>query len=224
VSDAITTIGAGQYVLRPAEPGPVSPGCRTVTGAVSSGRTTRAYAAGVTAPVKVGVQLPPSPGDLGEWLADGSSFEAAGAHALWVRPSGPDLDPLALTAALAAVTARALLVTTVAGEPSRTLATLDRLSRGRVRVLGEAAVAGLGFFRRVPAEPDAYEHLDGAGEPERWLRVPSPDGRAGWQASLLDAARRGCRGLVVPAGPRLLDILRNPEDPGQRHDLQLAQG
>jgi hypothetical protein len=28
----------------------------------------------------------------------------------------------------------------------------------------------------------------------------------------------------VPADPRLLDILRNPDDHGDRHDLQLAQG
>ena len=77
----------------------------------NSGRTTRAYAAGVTAPVKVGVQLPPSPGDLGEWLADGASFEAAGADALWVdlTPEA-ELDPVTVTAALAAVTYRSLLV------------------------------------------------------------------------------------------------------------------
>ena len=31
-------------------------------------------------------------------------------------------------------------------------------------------------------------------------------------------------GLLVPAHPRLLDILRNPDDPGERHDLQLTQG
>jgi len=29
---------------------------------------------------------------------------------------------------------------------------------------------------------------------------------------------------VVPVDPRLLDILRNPDDPGDRRDLQLAQG
>jgi hypothetical protein len=28
----------------------------------------------------------------------------------------------------------------------------------------------------------------------------------------------------VPAGPRLLDLLRNPDDPGDRRDLYLAQG
>ena len=41
---------------------------------------------------------------------------------------------------------------------------------------------------------------------------------------LADAAERGIAGLVVPADPRLLDILRNPDEPGERHDLQLAQG
>jgi hypothetical protein len=30
--------------------------------------------------------------------------------------------------------------------------------------------------------------------------------------------------VLVPAGPRLLDLLRNPDDPGDRRDLYLAQG
>jgi alkanesulfonate monooxygenase SsuD/methylene tetrahydromethanopterin reductase-like flavin-dependent oxidoreductase (luciferase family) len=55
--------------------------------------------------VKVGVLLARRPEELGEWLADARAFEAAGAAALWVDPvpeSG--LDPLALLAALAALT------------------------------------------------------------------------------------------------------------------------
>jgi len=62
----------------------------------------------------------------------------------------------------------------------------------------------------------------GRGKPNRI--VFQPDGRAAWRATLLDAGERGLRGLLVPADPRLLDILRNPDDPGYRHDLQLAQG
>jgi hypothetical protein len=203
--------------------------------------------------LKVGVLLAAAPGDLGGWLADGSSFEAAGADALWLTVPGTDLDPLALAAALATLTVRSLLVTALpaAGERSpdlaRTLATVDRLSRGRLRVLldgpGERAADPAAFrpaafrpaamdpaafgptaFRRVAADPESFEHGTGADGPERWLSVPTPDGRAGWRATLLDAAGRGYHGLVVPAGPRLLDILRNPDDPAARHDLQLAQG
>jgi hypothetical protein len=153
--------------------------------------------------VKVGVVLPGQPDHLGEWLADGAAFDAAGADALWLDPA-PDaeLDPLVLAAALAAVTFRALLVVTVP-EPSpalaRTIATIEGLSRGRLRTTAEIS-------------------------PERWVRVPFPDSRATWRAVRADAAQRGSSGLLIPADPRLLDLLRNPDDPDDRRDLQLAVG
>lgn len=189
--------------------------------------------------VKVAVLLAPDPQDLGEWLADGASFEAAGADAVWVGVEpDPVLDPLALTAALAAVTFRSMVVTPLPafdGPPSamaRTLTTIGRLSRGRLRILtdagtGAAAAAlgpDLGVFRRVPDDAGAFEHPHGSDGVERWVVAAAPDGRAAWRAALLDAAERGVAGLVVPAGPRLLDILRNPDDPDLRRDLQLAQG
>lgn len=189
--------------------------------------------------VKVGVRLVRQPDNLAEWLTDGSAFEAAGAHALWVDlASEPRLDPLAVMAALAALTFRSLLVTTLPAynvPPQalvRTLATIGRLSRGRLRILAGAdpfaeftdGDPGPGTFRRVPGDIECFEHTDGPDEAERWVSAPAPDGRAAWRATLLDAGERGFRGLVVPADPRLLDILRNPDDHGDRHDLQLAQG
>jgi hypothetical protein len=113
---------------------------------------------------------------------------------------GPDLDILALAAALAAVTFRARLVVTLPASvaPVRTLDTIRRLSRGRLVLTADLA--------------------------ERWEPVPAPEGRAAWRAAHADAAERGIAGLVVPAGPRLLDLLRNPDDPGERQDLYLAQG
>lgn len=177
------------------------------------------------------------PGDLGEWLADGAAFEAAGAHALGIDLSAePELDPLSLTAALAAVTFRSLLVTSLpaSGGPAiaRTLGTIERLSHGRFRILADDFPPGelaeialrLGVFRRVPGDPEAFEHIHEPEEAERWISVPSPDSRAAWRQTLLDASGRGPAGLLVPAGPRLLDILRNPDDQGGRHDLRLAQG
>jgi hypothetical protein len=151
--------------------------------------------------VKIGVLLPPPPDELGEWLADAAAFEAAGADALWID-SGPNLDPLILVAALAALTYRSLLITVldVDGDAeSLALATVRRLSHGRLA-------------------------LSTAGDWERWVQVPSPEGRTAWRAALAEAAERGDQGLLVPADPRLLDILRNPGDPGGRQDLQLAQG
>jgi hypothetical protein len=171
--------------------------------------------------IKVGVLLARQPDDLGEWLADAAAFEAAGAYVLWVdlAPES-ELDPFALTAALAIVTFRSLLVTTPPASdgpfraPERTLTTVGQLSRGRLRVLA-AVGAGeeVGEFAEVSP-----------GLGERWMSVPSPDSRAAWRATLVDAAERGAQGLLVPAGPRLLDILRNPDDPGERRDLQLSQG
>jgi hypothetical protein len=159
--------------------------------------------------VKVGVLLARQPDDLVDWLADGAAFEAAGADALWVDLAAEsELDPFAVVAALAAVTYRSLLVTALPGaaERPRTLATIARLGRGRLRVL-DAPASAVGL-------PDS----------DRWVPVPAPDGRASWLTALSEAAERGDHGLVVPADPRLLDLLRNPDDPGERMDLQLAVG
>jgi hypothetical protein len=174
-----------------------------------------------TQAVKVGVLLAGQPRDLGEWLADAAAFEAAGADALWVDLAPElELDPVALTAALAAVTFRSLLVTTrpASDRPSqafeRTLATIAQLSRGRLRVLGGRGPRGkFGGVAEI-----------GTGLGGTWVSAPSPDSRAAWRATLADAAERGAHGLLVPTGPRLLDILRNPDDPDERRDLQLSQG
>ncbi len=190
--------------------------------------------------VKVGVLLPQPPEDLGEWLADAAAFDAAGADALWLDPR-PDarLDPLAVTAALATLTFRSLLVTALpeyAGSPqarARTLATIVRLTRGRFALCGERAqLAEVTGADSGPSGLEVFYRLDGSvfvrtragGELERWARTASPDGRAAWRATIADAAGRGVGGLLVPAEPRLLDILRNPDDSGDRRDLQLAQG
>jgi hypothetical protein len=189
--------------------------------------------------VKVGVLLDRRPAELGEWLADAAAFEAAGAHALWVDPEPEsELDPLALLAALAAVTSRALLVATppASGYASEalghTLATIGRLSHGRLALAAEqerleelsSLAPGPAAFRRLPGEPGAFERLDGTDTAERWVRTAPPEGRTAWRTALAEAVTDGAGGLLVPAGPRLLDILRNPNDPEGRRDLYLAQG
>jgi hypothetical protein len=189
--------------------------------------------------IKVGVLLARRPDELGEWLADAAAYEAAGAHALWVDPEPESrLDSLALLAALAALTSRALLVATpsASDHPSealgRTLATIGRLSHGRLALAAEPGrledftdlAPGSTAFRRLPGEPATFEHLDETDTAERWIRTLPPEGRAAWRTALADAVANGAGGLLVPAGPRLLDILRNPNDPDDRRDLQLAQG
>jgi hypothetical protein len=54
--------------------------------------------------------------------------------------------------------------------------------------------------------------------------VTLPEGRVAWRELLADARQRGVPGLIVPADPRLLDLLRNPDEEIDRRDLQLAQG
>jgi alkanesulfonate monooxygenase SsuD/methylene tetrahydromethanopterin reductase-like flavin-dependent oxidoreductase (luciferase family) len=189
--------------------------------------------------VKVGVRLAPPPDELGEWLADAMAFGAAGADALWVDPNPEsELDPLALLAALATLTSRSLLVAALppADRPpealARTLATIGRLSHGRLALVAdpeqfeELAVLASGFevFRRLPGEPGAFERTRQGNMVERWVQIPSPEGRAAWRMALAGAAEAGAHGLLVPAGLRLLDILRNPNDPDGRQDLRLAQG
>jgi hypothetical protein len=155
--------------------------------------------------VRIGVRLGWRPGDIGGWLADGAAYDAAGADALWIDAPG-DLDPLALTAALAAVTHRSLLVAPAiaaadAGrisERDRTVETVTQLSRGRLRIASTLQ--------------------------QKWVDTLLPDGRAAWRATLDEAAEVGHYGLVVAADARLLDLLRNPGDPGTRRDLELSVG
>jgi hypothetical protein len=178
--------------------------------------------------VRVGVVLVAPAEDFGGWLADAAAFDAAGADALWLDLPADELDPLAVAAALATLTFRSLLVTPLPPyATARTLATVSRLSRGRLALCGDrealAKVARAGGPR-----PEIFARFgDGfvsSTAEERWERTVSPDGRAAWREALTGAAGRGVGGLLVPAGPRLLDILRNPGDIDDRRDLQLAQG
>jgi hypothetical protein len=189
--------------------------------------------------IKIGVLLARRPDELGEWLADAAAYEAAGAHALWVDPEPESkLDPLALLAALAALTSRALLVAIppASDHPSealgRALVTIGRLSHGRLALAAEPGrleeltdlAPGCAAFRRLPGEPAAFERLREADTAERWVQTPPPEGRAAWRTALAEAVSSEVGGLLVPTSPRLLDILRNPNDPEGRRDLQLAQG
>lgn len=167
------------------------------------------YAAGVTTDrVHIGVVLPQPSEDLAKWLRDAAAFDAAGADLLWLDLRAvPDVDPVALMAALSTVTARSLIVASLP-EPATAVAaeTIGRLSRGRLTTV---------------SDPERGFELDDAS---RWEVTTFPDDRAAWQTMLDEAAVTGVRGLLVPVGPRLLDLLRNPDDHGDRGDLQLAVG
>jgi hypothetical protein len=185
--------------------------------------------------VLVGVLLDADLSDVGAWLRDAAAFDAAGADALWVEPpSESELDPLAIAAALAVVTFRSLLFVRLpapdAATPdgassvaARQLSTVDRLSRGRVRVVVDPDTSqgdGVADLRHAGGDPPVLEDSEG----HRWRVEATPDGRAGWQVTRAAAVESGVHGLIVPASPRVLDLLRNPDDDGDRRDLQLAVG
>lgn len=154
--------------------------------------------------MRIGVKLPTRFDSAGEFLADGQAYESAGADSLWLsdgmfRPVGhspvmaPGLDSLTLLAALAAVTSRIRLGTSVlvaAQWPPPLLAqsvtTLERLGRGRT-VLGVGAgweqvqleANGVPFGERGPRLDELIEALrwlwQGRAEPfeGRYYRLPA---------------------------------------------------
>ena len=147
--------------------------------------------------VHIGVRLVTT-GNAGDLFADARAIEAAGAHSLWADAA--DGDPYVLLAAFAALTWRVGLV--AAGAPAAPgRATCEHLARGRLV---------------------AAEELQRLGE--RWLHVPFPSSREEWRATRTAALESGATGIVVANDPRLLDLLRNPDQTFDRADMNLATG
>ncbi len=133
-------------------------------------------------------------GDPGELLADARALENAGADAIWAHAA--DGDPYVILAAVAAVTWRVALV--AEGDPDGTgRSTCERLSRGRLVVAEEAG---------------------------RWREVTFPGDRTAWRRTLDEAASAGAEGILIRNDPRLLDLLRNPDQEDDRSDLNIATG
>ncbi|MFW6694980.1 hypothetical protein [Streptomyces sp. MAR4 CNX-425] len=176
-------------------------------------------AAGAGRAVRVGVLLPRMPEEPASWLAECAAYDSAGADALWLD-GGPDPahDVLALAAALAGATDRARLVVALpdsvpqAAWLARALATVVLLSERRLALAADsrrcaelvAVAPSVPAFRRLAPAGPGYEEPDGG----RWTPAAAPAGPDAWRAALAGAAQRGVRGLVVPAGPPLLEALR----------------
>jgi Luciferase-like monooxygenase len=184
----------------------------------------------------VAVRLPATIDDVGEYLADVTALEAAGAAAIWVDDTG--LDPWVLLGAMAAVTHRVRLgcMLTAAGAwPSETLATLQKLSRGRnVVALSSPGHAGRSVFtagskQEAPVgaivEVDSADQLGDAQDPhiEVWAAIEVPPDRAAWAEARGAYEAAGATGVIVPWNERVLDLLRNPE-PDDRTDLLISTG
>jgi hypothetical protein len=148
-------------------------------------------------PLRIGVRFAAG-GEAGDLFADARAVEAAGADSLWADAA--EGDPYVLLAALAALTWRVALV--ASGAPHGTgRATCARLARGRLVIAEESARRG-----------------------ERWIQTPFPSGRDEWRAVRAAAEKEGATGIVVANDPRLLDLLRNPDQIADRADMNLASG
>jgi alkanesulfonate monooxygenase SsuD/methylene tetrahydromethanopterin reductase-like flavin-dependent oxidoreductase (luciferase family) len=168
--------------------------------------------------MKVGVLLSSRFEDPGEFLADARAMEAAGVDSIWME-EGEGYDPMLALAAIAAVTSEIRLGLILAeGSPSpargggsgRRFETLQHLSRQRVITLSTPSPSGGG-------------QGGGLSGSQRWRRVEVPADREAW-ARTLEQAHPDFDGVLVPLDPRLLDIVRHPQDAIDRSDLLLAQG
>jgi luciferase-like monooxygenase len=210
------------------------------------GSTVTSPAVGITEPsyielvLQVAVRLPATIDDVGEYLADVTALEAAGAAAIWVDDSG--LEPWVLLGAMAAVTHRVRLgcmLTAPGAWPSETLdaavTTLQQLSRGRTMV-GVASPAGAGAKIYTPGleteaaggvmvEVESADQLGVAADPhiEVWAAIEVPPDRAAWVETLSAYEAAGATGVIVSWNARVLDLLRNPE-PDDRTDLLISTG
>ena len=196
--------------------------------------------------LRVAVTLPAKPGEVGEYLADVTALEAAGAFAVWVEDTA--VDPWVMLGAWAAITHRVglgCLITSPEKWPAAQLgiaaATLQGLSRGRVVVgapdhmlddqIGSLRAAGIRIFGRdayadgVIVTVESADELSAAhgAETETWAAIPAPPDRDAWNTALGAYEAAGATGVIVPWNTRLIDLLRNPE-PDDRSDLLMSTG
>jgi Luciferase-like monooxygenase len=185
--------------------------------------------------LQVAVRLPATIDEVGEYLADVTALEAAGAAALWIDDTG--LDPWVLLGAMAAVTHRVRLGCMLESGlgPPDPLATLQKLSRGRTMIaMPELGHTGRRIFSAGPNneaatgaifEVQSADQLDVAPDAhiEVWAAIEAPADRAAWAETLNAYEAAGATGVIVPWNERVLDLLRNPE-PDDRTDLLISTG
>jgi alkanesulfonate monooxygenase SsuD/methylene tetrahydromethanopterin reductase-like flavin-dependent oxidoreductase (luciferase family) len=98
----------------------------------------------------------------------------------------------------------------------------------RAANLGDGFIHGGGQPQRVAADFERVlelrEAADREGPFELWVQVGPPPGRPEWKETLLAYEDAGATGLIVPMGPGLLDLLRNPDVDDDRADLNMAVG
>ena len=180
--------------------------------------------------MKVGVVFPSRFEEPGEFLADARAMETAGVDSIWLQDQNDGLDPLLMLAAIAAVTSRLRLglipespslLTEEAQSPSP-LAGEDQ-DKSPSPLAGEGRGGG-SDQRQISTLQQLSRNRIVEASTESWQRVEVSADRYAWASMLERAQRDGAHGVLVPSDPRLLDILRHPDDAIDRSDLILAQG
>lgn len=201
--------------------------------------------------LRVAVRLPAVTDNVGEYLADVTALEAAGADTIWVDDVA--IDPWILLGAIAALTHRArlgCLLASMGRWPASRLgpcaATLAKLSRGRL-VVGLPAggrfrnhvstLHGVGAkifttgsqdksIDGVILEVDSADQLSGlqGAHIEVWAAIAIPLDRQAWTRAMSAYEAVGATGILVPWDPRLIDLLRGAGEPDDRTDLLIATG
>ena len=201
--------------------------------------------------LRVAVRLPHMTGSVGEYLADVTALEAAGADTIWV--DDVDLDPWITLGAIAALTHRArlgCLLTSMRRWPASRLgpcaSTLSKLSRGRLvvglpaggRLKNHASTlreAGATIFTAgsedrsahgVILEVESADQLSGSQstDQEVWAAIAIPPDRQEWSRTISAYAAAGATGILVTWDSRLIDLLRGGGEPDDRTDLLIATG
>jgi Luciferase-like monooxygenase len=138
---------------------------------------------------------------------------------------------------------RSLLNVTTAGDTDGVEAMIGAARRAGHRVILEAA--GREQMQKAVRLADGMVSLDGSPEQlkaslalmppahdesapaepfEVWARIDMPADREAWRRMRQEFVEAGATGVIVPADPRLLDLLRNGDEEDDRSDLTLAQG
>ena len=162
--------------------------------------------------LRIGVKLPPGITRLGEFVADVTALEAAGADSIWLEVSSePTPEQLIQIGAMLAVTHRVGLgliappAATPSGGFDAALLAIQALTSGRALA---AVRSGSGLLV--------------AGEP--WAEADAGKDRAAWRELLEKHAGERRAGLIVAWDPRLVDLLRNSDGEDDRSDLLISTG
>jgi Luciferase-like monooxygenase len=116
----------------------------------------------------------------------------------------------------------------IAGSNARRVPLLLEAKEDEAAAWAGSPASGLVFACGSPATCRAIREStsrDAATPPpELWALLPSPRDRTEWNLALREYEEAGAAGVLVPAGPRLLDLLRNADEDEDRSDLSLSQG